>query len=148
MAGMMLLIYGLLPRQLLALNCDAVDLAANQFHGLQVTVPIPPVLRPVLERYFAWRTARVTSPEEHSLVVSWQKGRYARAKPSILVPMLRPYGVSPRLLRVTALAKTIQHGSLKLLAVFGLGTRGMKRYRDLARLAEHTRRVTPKPNLW
>jgi hypothetical protein len=25
---------------------------------------------------------------------------------------------------------------------------GMKRYRDLARLAEHTRKVTPKPNLW
>jgi site-specific recombinase XerD len=148
MAGMMLLTYGLLPRQLLALNCDAVDLDANQFHGLQVPVPIPPVLRPVLERYLAWRNAKAVPVEDKSLVISWQKGKYARAKPTILIPMLRPYGVSPRQLRVTALANTIQHGSLKLLAVFGLGTRGMKRYRDLARLAEHTRKVTPKPNLW
>jgi site-specific recombinase XerD len=147
-AGMMLLIYGLFPRQLLALNHNALDLEANLFHGLQVPVPIPPVLRPVLTRYLTWRNANVSSPEDHSLVVSWQKGRYARAKPTILVPMLRPYGVSPRQLRVTALANTIQHGSLKLLAVFGMEIWGMKRYRDLARLAEHTRKVTPKPNLW
>lgn len=148
MVGLMTLIYGLFPRQLLALDLGTVDLGKNQFHGLQVPVPIPPVLRPVLERYLAWRACRVDSVQEQSLVISWKKGKYGRATPAILVTDLRPYGVSPRQLRVTALAETIKHGNLKLLNVFGLTSDGMKRYRDLARLAEHTRKVTPKPNLW
>jgi len=148
MVGLMILVYGFFPRQLLALNCDAIDLATNVFHGLKVTVPIPLVLRPVLERYLAWRTARVDSLDEQSLVVSWQKGKYVRAKPTILVTALRKYKVNPRQLRVTALASTIQHGSLKLLSVFGLTTDGMKRYRDIARLTDNARKVNPKPNLW
>lgn len=147
MVGLMLLVYGLFPRQLLALNCDAFDLAKNQFRGLQVPVPIPPVLRPVLTRYFAWRTEKVPANEQ-SLIVSWKKGKFTRAKPPLLLRTLRPYGVTPRQLRVTALANTVQYGSLKLLAVFGLTTDGMEGYRDIARLAESIRKVTPKPNLW
>jgi site-specific recombinase XerC len=148
MVGLMILVYGLFPRQLLALDRATVDLGKNQFHGLRVPVPIPPVLRPVLDRYLAWREDRVDPVQDQSLVISWKKGKYGRATPAILVTDLRPYGVSPRQLRVTALAETIKHGSLKLLNVFGLTADGMKRYRDLARLAGHTRKVTPKPNLW
>lgn len=148
MIGLMLLVYGLFPRQLLALNCDAVDLTTNQFRGLQVEVPIPPVLRPVLERYLAWRKTKVSKAEEESLVVSWKKGTYSRARPTILEATLRRYGVNPRQLRVTALASTVQHGHLKLLSIFGLTADGMRRYRDISRLADSTRRVAPKPNLW
>jgi len=47
-------------------------------------------------------------------------------------------------LRATALAQTIQYGHLKLLTIYGLTNEGMRRYEDLARLAQNTRKVDPK----
>jgi site-specific recombinase XerD len=145
--GLLCLLYGLSTGQIRTLPVSAVDLTAGTFYGLEVPAPLPDWLRPVLDRYLRWRQDVLGGVQSERLVVT----RSLNVTPvhlCLFVQLLKPYGVSVRQLRSTALAQTLQHGHLKLLTVFGLTNEGMRRYQDLARLAQNTRKVEAKPNLW
>jgi hypothetical protein len=130
------------------LTVSAVDLEASVFHGLTVPAPIPNWLRPVVERYLRWRLELLSGRQEERFVVTRLTPPGKPPNRCFFVQILKPYGVNVRQLRATALAQTIQYGHLKLLTIYGLTNEGMRRYEDLARLAQNTRKVDPKPNLW
>lgn len=145
--GLLCLVFGLATGDLLRLPVDAVDLNDMTFHGLKTPAPIPSWLRPPLVRYAEWRTTILGNREDdrYLLTRATHGGPINRC---LFSQILKPYGVTIRQLRATALAQTIFHGHLKLLTVFGMTNEGMRRYQAIARLTQNTRKVTPKPNLW
>lgn len=145
--GLLALTYGLSTGIFLNLPVDAVDLKQNVFYGLRLPAPIPEVLHPVLNCYLQWREATLNGRADKRFVVTKQQHGRAPNR-CFFVQILKPYGVNIRQLRATALAQTILKGHLKLLTVFGMTSEGMRRYQPLARLAQNTRQVKPKPNLW
>lgn len=147
MVGLLCLLYGLSTGQIRTLPVSAVDLTAGTFYGLEVPAPLPAWLSPVLDRYLRWRQDVLGDRQSERLLVTHSL-RDDPPHRCLFVQLLRPYGVNVRQLRATALAQTLQHGHLKLLTVFGLTNEGMRRYQDLARLAQNTRKVESKPNLW
>lgn len=145
--GLLCLTYGLTTTQIATLTLSDIDLEAGTFRGLKVPAPIPGWLRAVLVRYLCWRLEQLAGRPEERFVVT----RLTHGKPPnrcFFTQILKPYGVNIRQLRVTALAQTLQHGHLKLLTVFGLTNEGTRRYEDIARLVQNTRKVKSKPNLW
>lgn len=145
--GLLALTYGLSTGDFLILQVDTVDLETNVFRGLQLPAPIPPLLRPVLRRYLHWRQEILNGRNDTRFVVTRkQHGRPPNR--CFFVQILKPYGVTITQLRATALTQTILKGHLKLLTVFGMTSEGMRRYQPIARLAQNTRTVHPKPNLW
>lgn len=143
--ALLCLVYGLTTSRIAALPLNAVNLTTSTFHGLVVPVPIPPWLHPVLERYLTWRQELLDDRLCDRFVVTKQPDNLPDR--SLIHRILQPYDVNVRQLRDTAIAQTIQLGHLKLLTVFGI-TSEMRRYDAISRLAQNTRKVDPKPNLW
>lgn len=145
--GLLCLVYGLSASRIATLPLSAVDLTTGTFRGLAVPAPLPDWLRPVLEWYLRWRQELLGGVSCDKFVVT-QRSHNHPANSSLFHRMLRPYRVTVRQLRDTALAQTIQHGHLNLLTVFGLSHHSLSRYEAFARLVRNTRKVAPKPNLW
>jgi site-specific recombinase XerD len=145
--GLLCLVYGLTTEQIATLPLSAVDLTTEEFRGHAISLPIPKWLHPVLERYLVWRDAIMGNRIGTRFVVVQRPHSNPVSRCSIF-RTLKPYGVNVRQLRDTAVAQTIQHGHLKLLTVFGLTNDAMRRYQGIARLAQNTRKVQSKPNLW
>lgn len=145
--GLLCLVYGLTAGDMIRLPLQAVDLKNMTFHGLKTPAPIPPWLHLPLARYLTWRTTILGDRSADRFLVT-RTAHDGSPNLCLFTRMLKPYGVTVRQLRATALAQTIFHGHLKLLTVFGMTSEGMRRYQAIARLTQNTRKVTPKPNLW